>query len=93
VRTIRRALGERAASAILHTARGRGYVIACRVERAEGSRLGALATPLRRAPRRGDALAALSQVNGMFALALALGDLGLAGDSLDLLVSRATRVP
>ena len=98
VRTIRRALGVRASSAILHTVRGRGYMIACRVERSAAADLPPLATrSLRRAPlRKGqamrlDALAALSQVNGMLSLALALGDLGLAGDSLELLVARAPR--
>jgi DNA-binding winged helix-turn-helix (wHTH) protein len=88
VRTIRRALGERESAAILRTSRGRGYVIACRVERAGSSGLPGLAP---RAPRRGDALAALSRMNGMLSLALVLGDLGLAGDSLDLVVSRASR--
>ena len=91
VRTIRRALGARASSAILHTARGHGYRIACQVERAESPGLAAVATPLQGAPRGADALAALSQVSGMLSLALVLADLGLAGDSLDLFVSRASR--
>ena len=91
VRTIRRALGARAAG-VLHTARGTGYRIACGVERADAPGLPSLATPLQRArDSRGDALTALSRVNGMLSLALVLGDLGLAGDSLDLLVARATR--
>lgn len=92
VRTIRRALGARA-SAILHTVRGRGYIIGCRVERIEGPETPG-ASAARRAARRsvrlptGDPLAALSQVSGVFSLALVLGDLDLAGHSLDWLVAR-----
>ena len=37
IRTIRRALGDEASEEILKTVRGRGYVIACPVERFDGS--------------------------------------------------------
>ena len=37
IRTIRRALGDEASEEILKTVRGRGYVIACTVERFDGS--------------------------------------------------------
>jgi DNA-binding winged helix-turn-helix (wHTH) protein len=98
VRTIRRVLGARASASILHTVRGRGYRIACRVERVASPAAPALApttpAPRRAAPprdgpgKRGDALAALSQMSGMLSLALVLGDLGLTGDSLEQLVAR-----
>jgi DNA-binding winged helix-turn-helix (wHTH) protein len=94
VRIIRRALGVRESAAIVHTVRGRGYMIACRVERVESAGPRALATGARRAPRRkgrvprADALTALAQVTGMLSLALVLGDLDVDGGSLDWLDAR-----
>jgi DNA-binding winged helix-turn-helix (wHTH) protein len=97
VRTIRKTLGL-VASSILHTVRGRGYMIACRVERVDAEPT----TPFRagvapgRAVRRvrgdvaRDPVREIAQVSGLVALALGLGDLGLAGDSLELLERRPT---
>jgi DNA-binding winged helix-turn-helix (wHTH) protein len=97
VRTIRRTLGL-VTSSILHTVRGRGYMIACRVERVDSEPTTAFRAGFvsGRAARRarGDAardpVREIAQVSGLLTLALGLGDLCLAADSLELLDPRPT---
>jgi DNA-binding winged helix-turn-helix (wHTH) protein len=94
VRTIRKTLGV-ATGSILHTVRGQGYIVACRVDRVDDAapprasvdgRVPTLSSVRRDIAR--DPLRALTQASGMLSLALALGQLGLAADSLELLDRR-----
>jgi DNA-binding winged helix-turn-helix (wHTH) protein len=97
IRTIRRALGAPASKRILETIRGRGYIVRCSVEQ-----IGTVATnatlidlqKLSRARRRTrvDPLRDLAHMSGLASLALGLGGLGLADDSLELL-GRAYLLP